>query len=113
MTHTTIRPGTEPVTLINVFTVEPAQQQRLIDLLDEATEQVMRHLPGFVSANIHASLDGTRVTNYAQWRRKDDFEAMLRRLLADRDGGLIAVTLMSSDMGKLYAALSDALDRRR
>jgi len=42
-----------------------------------------------------------------------DFEAMLRRLLADRDGGLIAVTVMSSDMGKLYAALSDALDRRR
>ncbi len=42
-----------------------------------------------------------------------DFEAMLRRVLAERDGGMIAVTLMSSDMGKLYAALSDALDRRR
>ena len=34
-----------------------------------------------------------------------DFEAMLRRVLAERDGGMIAVTLMSSDMGKLYAAL--------
>ncbi len=42
-----------------------------------------------------------------------DFEAMLRRVIAERDGGMIAVTLMSSDMGKLYAALSDALDRRR
>ncbi len=42
-----------------------------------------------------------------------DFEAMLRRVVAERDGGAIAVTLMSSDMGKLYAALSDALDRRR
>lgn len=42
-----------------------------------------------------------------------DFEAMLRRLLAERDGGMIAVTLMSSDMGKLYAALSDSIDRRR
>src|SRR5690606_28849476 len=35
-----------------------------------------------------------------------DFEAMLRRVHAERDGGPMAVTLMSSDMGKLYAALS-------
>jgi hypothetical protein len=41
-----------------------------------------------------------------------DFEAMLRRVLAERDGGIIAVTLMSSDMGKLYAALAQ-IDRRR
>jgi DNA repair exonuclease SbcCD ATPase subunit len=41
-----------------------------------------------------------------------DFEAMLRRVLAERDGGIIAVTLMSSDMGKLYAALAQ-VDRRR
>ena len=42
-----------------------------------------------------------------------DFEAMLRRVLAERDGGIIAVTLLSSDMGKLYAALAQAVDRRR
>jgi hypothetical protein len=42
-----------------------------------------------------------------------DFESMLRRVLAERDGGMIAVTLMSSDMGKLYAALADAIERRR
>jgi uncharacterized phage infection (PIP) family protein YhgE len=42
-----------------------------------------------------------------------DFEAMLRRVMAEREGGVMAVTLMSSDTGKLYAALSDALDRRR
>jgi hypothetical protein len=41
-----------------------------------------------------------------------DFESMLRRVLAERDGGIIAVTLMSSDMGKLYAALAQ-VDRRR
>ena len=42
-----------------------------------------------------------------------DFEAMLRRVLAERDGGMMAVTLMSSDMGKLYAALAQSIDRRR
>jgi hypothetical protein len=38
---------------------------------------------------------------------------MLRRVLAERDGGMMAVTLMSSDMGKLYAALAQGVDRRR
>ncbi len=64
-------------TLINVFTVLPERQQQLIDVLVTATETVMRTLPGFVSANIHRSTDGTRVTNYAQWRSQSDFEAML------------------------------------
>src|SRR5919106_3445917 len=66
------------VTLINVFTVRHEQQQRLVDLLVEATEAVMKYQPGYVSANIHKSLDGTRVTNYAQWRSREAFEAMLK-----------------------------------
>jgi quinol monooxygenase YgiN len=72
-----IRTGRDVVTLINVFTVAPERQQPLIELLVEATEAVMRHRPGFVSANIHKGLDGTRVVNYAQWRSRADFEAML------------------------------------
>jgi len=65
------------VTLINVFTVMPENQQRLLDLLVGATETVMNGFPGFVSANLHKSLDGTRVVNYAQWRSREAFEAML------------------------------------
>jgi antibiotic biosynthesis monooxygenase (ABM) superfamily enzyme len=65
------------VTLINVFTVTPETQQKLVDMLVEATQKTMRHIPGFVSASIHKSADGTRVANYAQWRRAKDFEAML------------------------------------
>ncbi len=65
------------VTLINVFTVMPENQQRLLDLLVGATGTVMNRLPGFVSANLHKSLDGTRVVNYAQWRSREAFEAML------------------------------------
>jgi quinol monooxygenase YgiN len=75
---TTIRAGAPLVTLINVFTVKPERQRELVELLVEATEAVMRHQPGFISANIHRSFDGQRVTNYAQWRSREDFEAMLR-----------------------------------
>jgi hypothetical protein len=38
-----------------------------------------------------------------------DFEAMLRRVLSDADGNTLAVTLLSSDMGKLYVALAQAI----
>jgi quinol monooxygenase YgiN len=65
------------VTLINVFTVVRENQQPLLDLLDQATREVMAQQPGFVSANFHKSLDGTRVVNYAQWKNKQAFEAML------------------------------------
>jgi quinol monooxygenase YgiN len=73
---TTISADTKPVTLINVFTVEPEKQQQLVDLLVHATETSMSKVPGFISASIHRSFDGTKVTNYAQWRSVEDFQAM-------------------------------------
>ena len=42
-----------------------------------------------------------------------DFEAMLRNILATRDGSLLSVTLLSSDTGKLYVALAQAIERLR
>jgi quinol monooxygenase YgiN len=75
--ETTISADAEVVTLINTFTVAPERQQELIDTLVRATDEVMRDRPGFVAANIHASLDGQHVANYAQWRTVEDFQAML------------------------------------
>jgi quinol monooxygenase YgiN len=74
---TTIEKGAPIVTLINVFTVDPSKQDELVKLLDDATEEVMKHLPGFVSANIHRGLDGRHVANYAQWASREAMEAML------------------------------------
>lgn len=42
-----------------------------------------------------------------------DFEAILRNLLGTRDGSALSVTLLSSDMGKLYVALAQAIERLR
>ncbi|MBB1155241.1 MULTISPECIES: antibiotic biosynthesis monooxygenase family protein [Amycolatopsis] len=74
---TTISTDADLATLVNVFTVAPEKQRALVDVLTTATEEVIRHQPGFVSANIHASIDGTRVVNYAQWASAEDFQAML------------------------------------
>jgi hypothetical protein len=42
-----------------------------------------------------------------------DFEAMLRSMLSTRDGNALGVTMLSSDMGKLYVALAQAIERLR
>lgn len=78
MTVTVQVDTTRPVaTLINVFTVSPDRQDELIELLSRATEETMKHQPGFVCANFHASLDGQRVLNYAQWETEEHYRAML------------------------------------
>jgi hypothetical protein len=62
MTQTTEKNSV--VTLINVFTVEPANQQRLVDLLIRATDGSVNRAPGFMSSTLHRSIDGTKVTMY-------------------------------------------------
>jgi regulator of sirC expression with transglutaminase-like and TPR domain len=61
-------------------------------------------------AQIYGNDDGFRdhVSRYIH-----DFEAMLRQLLSTRDGHALGVTLLSSDMGKLYVALAQAIERLR
>ena len=64
------------ITLINVFTVEPVNQHRLVDLLSRATDGSVNRAPGFMSSTLHRSIDGTKVTMYAQWRSAEDYQAM-------------------------------------
>jgi len=77
------------------------------------TRRAVRLLGGSESRAIRSHYEGDREFQQSVNRYIHDFEAMLRRVLAERDGGMIAVTLMSSDMGKLYAALAEAIERRR
>src|ERR1700712_2046273 len=74
---TIIQQHSQYATLINVFVVEPERATELAELLTRSTEEGMRHLDGFRSANIHVSTDGTRVVNYAQWESAEAFQAML------------------------------------
>ena len=79
---TTIAENKSLVTFINVFTVEPSNQQALLDLLARATESSVRDVPGFVSAALHRSVDGTRIAMYAQWKSVEHYRHY-QSLLAD------------------------------
>lgn len=101
---TTIDAQAPLLTLINVFEVDPDEQQALVRLLERATVEVMRHRPGFVSANIHRSLDGRRVANYAQWATRDDFERMLED--ADAQVHMQQASAMANATPVLYEVCS-------
>lgn len=70
--------------------VDNAEAREIVDLY-EADEAFREH----VSRYIH------------------DFESMLRNVLSTRDGNALGVTLLSSDMGKLYVALAQSIERLR
>jgi heme-degrading monooxygenase HmoA len=64
------------IVLINVFNVKSGDQDRPIDLLTQATDGFVNRAAGFISARLHRSLDGTKVTMYACWRSLEDYQAM-------------------------------------
>jgi Antibiotic biosynthesis monooxygenase len=71
------------VTQINVFTVPNGEQQALIDHLATAA-RFASSSPGWISASIHRSRDGTRVINYAQSESLEAAQQVIARL---RDAG--------------------------
>jgi quinol monooxygenase YgiN len=72
---TTIRADAGITTLINVFSVEAENQQKLVELLKDGTESVFSKSPGWISTNLLSSKDGRRVVIYSQWRSSRDIEA--------------------------------------
>ena len=69
----TIAVNNEVITVIVIFSVESERQQELIDAIAEFSETVKQQ-PGFVSANLHKSIDGVKVANYAQWQSQADYQ---------------------------------------
>jgi quinol monooxygenase YgiN len=64
---TQLDPASGYVTIINTYTVSPERAEELLSFLVRSTLSTIRFVPGFVSANLHVSLDRTQVVNYAQW----------------------------------------------
>lgn len=65
-------------TIITTFDVTPGTCQDLLDELNEAYEVFIRKHAGFLGAGIHVNDARTRIANYSQWARREDFQAMLR-----------------------------------
>jgi quinol monooxygenase YgiN len=64
------------ITLLNVLTVEPANQPALLELLRTNTDTVVATLDGWISTKLIASTDGKRVIIYSEWRDAGAVDAM-------------------------------------
>ncbi len=95
------------------------------DVTDTAWASYLRGDRGIFTRRAVRLLDNTEAREIAEVYASDsefsanvsryihDFEAMLRTMLSTRDGNALGVTLLSSDMGKLYVALAQAIERLR
>jgi quinol monooxygenase YgiN len=73
-------------TVIIIFSVEPSRQQELIETIKDFL-QTVKTQPGFVSANLHKSIDGLKVANYAQWKSLADYEAFRNKAEVQAQAG--------------------------
>ncbi len=65
-------------TVITTFEMTPGTCQDLMDALTDAYENFISRQPGFIAAGLHVNDAQTRIANYSQWERREDFQAMLR-----------------------------------
>ena len=65
-------------TVITTFEMTPGTCEDLLDLLTSAYEEFISKQTGFIAAGLHVNDAQTRIANYSQWHRREDFQAMLR-----------------------------------
>ncbi|WCM18271.1 antibiotic biosynthesis monooxygenase [Paraburkholderia bryophila] len=64
-----------PVVLINVFTLDKADEQALLDAWQDDAE-FMKRQPGFISTQLHHAIgDSATFLNYAVWESTEHFRA--------------------------------------
>jgi quinol monooxygenase YgiN len=85
--------GAGYATFINTFRCEPSSQDEVVRINIDIVDQVAATFPGFISASVHRSTDGTRVFNYLQWESAEHLAAMQRspefQAIGRRFAGLI------------------------
>lgn len=88
-----IVPDAPYATFINGFRCDPSHQDEVVQINIDIADQVASRSPGFISASVHRSVDGTRVFNYLQWETAEHFASMQRspefQAIARRFSGLI------------------------
>lgn len=73
-----IREGATLQTVITTFEMSPGTCQDLLEELKSAYEEFISKQTGFIAAALHVNDAQTRIANYSQWTRREDFLAMLR-----------------------------------
>jgi heme-degrading monooxygenase HmoA len=65
-------------TVITTFECSPGTCADLLEALQSAYREFISKQEGFIAAGLHVNDAQTRIANYSQWQRREDFQAMLR-----------------------------------
>jgi len=65
-------------TVLTTFEMTPGTAADLMEALQSAYADFIRHQPGFLGAGLHMNDAQTRIANYSKWQKREDFQAMLR-----------------------------------
>jgi quinol monooxygenase YgiN len=65
-------------TVITTFECSPGTCADLLEALQDAYSEFISRQQGFLGAGLHVNDAQTRIANYSQWARREDFQAMLR-----------------------------------
>lgn len=64
------------ITFVNVFTVNPGQQDAAFDRIHQIYTLVVKEQTGFINATLLKSDDGSKVTAIAHWDHPDRVKAL-------------------------------------
>ncbi|MFN3209928.1 MAG: antibiotic biosynthesis monooxygenase family protein [Roseovarius sp.] len=70
--------GTTCQTVVTTFECSPGTCADLLEALTSAYAEFISKQQGFIAAGLHVNDAQTRIANYSQWERREDFQAMLR-----------------------------------
>lgn len=70
-----IHTGNKLTVLVTVFTVQPGNEQQLIDLIEEGTNSLFSKQPGYISCSVHRGSDAKHLVLYGQWDSPQSIEA--------------------------------------
>ena len=73
-----ITSGADHQTIITTFEMTPGTCYDLLDELKDAYDAFISQQVGFIGAGIHVNDARTRIATYSQWKKREDFQAMLR-----------------------------------
>ncbi len=74
------------LTVLIEFDVEPEKCDEHIAHIKSFLNEIVKKQPGFISANLHVSLDKKKIVNYAQWKNEQDYQNFLDNKEAQQAG---------------------------
>lgn len=64
------------ITFVDIFTINPDKQQDLLRAIEDAYRTVVKHQPGYISARLLKSDDGTKITVVSLWQTQENLTSI-------------------------------------